>query len=209
MSVINENSTRSFNVINQFLDKDGIQLIWNKIFSSIDEELSKIKIINVLYDELKILRNNNKLMPGWKYCITDYKTTTVQSNTKAANNSFNIIVEALSENTLSENASADYREKNSNDYFFKNNANLGAWKLKYSLDNDTNRYAWADPNGKGVIYYMKDEWGNECPYDFKNIMMKRSNGYIGNNKSDITTLYTYEYQGDNKGPKYTYDSRKY
>ncbi len=27
--------------------------------------------------------------------------------------------------------------------------------------------------GKGVIYYMKDEWGNECPYDFKNIQFKR------------------------------------
>lgn len=27
--------------------------------------------------------------------------------------------------------------------------------------------------GKGVIYYMKDEWNNECPYDFKNIMFKR------------------------------------
>lgn len=25
-------------------------------------------------------------------------------------------------------------------------------------------------NGKGVIYYMKDEFGNECPYDFKNIV---------------------------------------
>jgi hypothetical protein len=23
--------------------------------------------------------------------------------------------------------------------------------------------------GTGVIYYMKDEFGNECPYDFKNI----------------------------------------
>ena len=28
-------------------------------------------------------------------------------------------------------------------------------------------------SGKGVIYYMKDEWGNECPYDFKNIQFKR------------------------------------
>lgn len=27
--------------------------------------------------------------------------------------------------------------------------------------------------GKGVIYYMKDEWNNECPYDFKNIQFKR------------------------------------
>lgn len=28
-------------------------------------------------------------------------------------------------------------------------------------------------SGKGVIYYMKDEYGNECPYDFKNIQFKR------------------------------------
>lgn len=27
--------------------------------------------------------------------------------------------------------------------------------------------------GRGVIYYMKDEWGNEAPYDFKNIMFSR------------------------------------
>ena len=26
-----------------------------------------------------------------------------------------------------------------------------------------------DATGKGVIYYMKDEYENECPYDFKNI----------------------------------------
>ena len=28
--------------------------------------------------------------------------------------------------------------------------------------------------GKGVIYWMRDEYGNECPYDFKNIMFARS-----------------------------------
>jgi hypothetical protein len=48
--------------------------------------------------------------------------------------------------------------------------NASAWELKYCLDNDTTRFAWADEeNGKGVIYYMKDEKNNECPYDFKNI----------------------------------------
>ena len=53
-------------------------------------------------------------------------------------------------------------------------SNLGAWTLKYSLDNDTDRFAWADTeNGKGVIYYMRDEFGNEAPYDFKNILYKR------------------------------------
>lgn len=71
-----------------------------------------------------------------------------------------------------------------------NNCNLAVWELKYSLDNDNAKFAWADTiNGKGVIYYMKDEWLNECPYDFKNIQFKRFkvltvtdailNGYIG------------------------------
>lgn len=130
------------------------------------------------------------------------------------------------------------------DYFANNK--LEAWKLKYCLDNDTDRFAWAcdgtdkfyieiedpkqgvirmyrtaiiedgtvwqygddnprytaaDPevgdnlctdstlqssdtqitaavavegiDGKGVIYGMIDEFGNDCPYDFKNIMFKR------------------------------------
>lgn len=49
-------------------------------------------------------------------------------------------------------------------------ANLSAWELKYSIDNDDTKYYWADTeNGKGVIYWLKDDWGNECPYDFKQI----------------------------------------
>lgn len=53
-------------------------------------------------------------------------------------------------------------------------ANLAAWKIKYCLDNDVKRFTWAgNADGKGVIYWMKDEWENECPYDFKNILFKR------------------------------------
>ena len=50
---------------------------------------------------------------------------------------------------------------------------LYTWELKYTLDNDFNKFDWADSNGKGVIYYMKDEYGNEAPYDFKNVKFKR------------------------------------
>lgn len=51
------------------------------------------------------------------------------------------------------------------------NANLAAWELKYCLDNDKNRFYWANENGgHGVIYYMRDEYNNECGYDFKNIL---------------------------------------
>ena len=57
-------------------------------------------------------------------------------------------------------------------YFAK--AQLHKWKVWYDLDNDTTKYHWADSvNGKGVIYRMIDEWGNDCPYDFKNVQFKR------------------------------------
>ena len=69
------------------------------------------------------------------------------------------------------------------DYDYFDNRDLNAWEIKYCLDNDTNRFAWADNiNGKGVIYYMKDEFGNEAPYDFKNIMFKRDSTWVGNHK---------------------------
>ena len=49
------------------------------------------------------------------------------------------------------------------------NSNLSSWEIKYSVDNNQSKYSWANINGKGVIYYMKDEYRNEAPYDFKNI----------------------------------------
>lgn len=46
-------------------------------------------------------------------------------------------------------------------------------EIRYCIDNDTSRFAWADTtNGKGVIYWMRDIHGNECPYDFKSILFK-------------------------------------
>ena len=150
------------------------------------------------------------------------------------------------------------------DYFA--DCNLAAWQLKYSLDNDTSRFAWAldyhenmrftneaytyerykeaDSDGKfawkeintgeiiftdaevpvpgdttyhvyaeepyeaevleitqepvdiegfGVIYYMKDEWNNECPYDFKNIQFKRklTDGEYDPDSGTDTWVYTF------------------
>ena len=83
--------------------------------------------------------------------------------------------------------------------------NFEAWELKYCLDNDSERFAWADPAGKGVIYYMKDEWNNECPYDFKNIQFIRpifvdDDGYItyDPDNGEDTWVYTFTaYDMDN------------
>lgn len=51
--------------------------------------------------------------------------------------------------------------------------NMNAWELKYCLDNDKDLFDWAETDGRGVIYWLKDEFGNEAPYDFKNAMFRR------------------------------------
>ena len=81
------------------------------------------------------------------------------------------------------------------------NSKIDAWELKYSIDNDRTRFLWADPtNGKGVIYYLKDEYGNECPYDFKNILF---NGYYTFSytindtiKENYPNIYIYKIEGN-------------
>ena len=126
--------------------------------------------IEVSYSTLLNLRDTDSLIPGMKYRITDYITTTAQENTVSAGNPFDIIVTADTINSLNENAAAC---QNKDDGYF-DDTNFSAWELKYCLDNDTSRFAWADAeNGKGVIYHMKDEHNNECAYDFKNIMFVR------------------------------------
>lgn len=259
----------------------------------IEEVKSTQPLIEITHSELKALRDNAELVPGQQYRITDYITTTTQENTKSANHRFDIIVIADDVNVLNENARACHNDTGA--YFSDNGAKLESWEIKYCLDNDKSRFAWADgyvaewksqiianytidsgsaerqpynldkesyiyeslmvqhpdtgietpafycadpafydeggvdgadiyiyngtitvdgieydswkkyddgeghwalndwgglyalterlvynneivwpsnsnvENGKGVIYYMKDEWGNECPYDFKNI----------------------------------------
>ena len=132
------------------------------------------KITKVTYSDLQHLINNSSLVAGQQYQITDYITTVNSSTTsspyynkaKALSNKFDIVVTALTKTTLNEDAKVVLHE---NDTYFAN-SNLSAWNIKYSFKNDTNRFDWADEdNGKGVIYYMQDEFGNEAPYDFKNI----------------------------------------
>jgi len=154
----------------------------NDKITQIEEQINNIDganlLVNVTYNELSNLVNINGLLPGQKYRITDYETVTIQSSTMSAGHNFDIIVTALTENTLSENASAIQHE---NDTYFINN-DLSSWKLKYKLENDDINYFWVDSvNGKGIIYEMTDEFNNTLPYDFKNIMFKRYPATVGNN----------------------------
>ena len=129
------------------------------------------------YRELRNLKENSQLVPGGVYRITDYMTYTSTYNTDSGSHQFDILVFALSKNELSENANACLH--NGDTYFSSCGAKLESWEIKYCLDNDSERFEWIngdDSSGcKGVIYYMKDEWGNEAHYDFKNILFKKNN----------------------------------
>jgi hypothetical protein len=128
------------------------------------------KMTSTTWLALKALKAGRQLIPGMQYRITDYNCTTTQDDTRSAGHQFDIIVTADSIDTLNEEARAVPHSGNS--YFA--NSKLSAWRLWYCLDNDTNRFGWADSaNGKGVIYRMIDEFGNDCPYDFKNIQFRR------------------------------------
>ena len=98
-------------------------------------------MINITYANLVTLRDNGELIAGMQYRITDYVTTTAQKNTRSAGHKFDIIVTADSNNTLNEVARACLHEGDT--YFSEAGANLAAWQIWYSLDNDTKRFAWA------------------------------------------------------------------
>jgi len=141
----------------------------------------------ITWSSLKTLRDQSKLIPGKKYRITDYTCTTTQSDTSSAGHVFDIIVTAIANNKLDENAKAALH---SGDTYFSS-CNLQAWDLKYCIDNDIARFNWAqtDSTGRGVIYFMKDEFDNEVPYDFKNMLFTKTNSYI--------SIYTFNYVDSN------------
>lgn len=163
---------------------------------SIDSDgiLSTVNSIDITYQHLKSLRDNSNLIPGRFYRIVDYSCETTIGF--SMHNRFDIIVVALTNNKLSEEA---YAIQHVNDtYFTSNGCDLTKWKIWYCLDNDTNRFEWADTaNGRGVIYRMIDEYGNEAPYDFKNI--KTTHNILYNDTTNDSwivegiKLYTFSY----------------
>ena len=88
-----------------------------------------LDITEITCSDLVNLINNSNLIPGMKYRITNYNCTTTQTDTRSAGHQFDIIVEALDEKTLSENASAI---QHAGDTYFAD-SDLKSWELKYSF----------------------------------------------------------------------------
>lgn len=135
--------------------------------------IERIKIHEISWAHLYALRRTRNLLPGHLYRINDYVTWVANDpEARSVGHPFDVVVMALDEATLSERAWAMRSARDTEGYF--DNAKLEAWQVWYCLSNDTSRFYWADEtNGKGVIYRLIDEWGNDCPYDFKNVQFKR------------------------------------
>ena len=180
-----------------FLDYSGLQLFWNKlkeIFIALHAKIAILEetikdysngVIRVTYSELKQLRDNSALSPGTWYRITDYETTVYNNaNARAAGHPFDILVMATDVNQLSEDAKAVHSVRDTEGYFA--HANLAAWKLKYSLDNDTAKFVWASDGGEkytvtlpeiGLVELTpvstNDTTYEGCPYKFTGAFFDR------------------------------------
>lgn len=111
----------------------------------------------VTYSELVELRDNGELVSGKYYRITDYvATANSESNYTPTNIPLDVIVMALTEDTLCQEGYAVKRSGYTYDSELNNELKTTI-KIYYSLDNDIDNFGWADTeNGKGVIYRMSD-----------------------------------------------------
>lgn len=105
---------------------------------------SNSAVIPITYTELVKLRDSKQLIPGQYYKIIDYCTSVDPALTgyKSANHQFDIVVHAIDNNLLAQQAHAARHE---GDTYFEN-SDLNAWVLQYTLDNVN----WSS-TGKSVL----------------------------------------------------------
>lgn len=134
----------------------------------------------VLYSKLVSTKAKDKLVPGRYYKIIDYypKANNTyytdciyplrdknEDNVQAPgpvyiSDYWQIVVQALNCNTLSENAIAVYPNGNQ------------VREVKYELTPNTTKHQYASSTSTGWVYYMKDQDGNEADFDFANLKVK-------------------------------------
>lgn len=188
--------TWDWNEDKEIATKDEAELVANKVTSlsssSTDDQYPSAKSVYnyikfhaenkilVRWEDLKTLRDSKKLVPGAFYHIWDYKASTTQDRTLVDEgfNSHGILLLAVDIGHLSEKG-----------LYCLNNSFFGQeYEIDYCLDNDINRFAWADAvNGKGVIYRMRNPQTNvEFPFDHLGI--KITNGALNIFTLEVTVI---------------------
>lgn len=182
MRVINYHTKSATTVNHENLVHGELAVIATKNYEDIYIKNSEDKIvglrenvIEITYDNLVKSISEATLKPGMYYRIVDYVTTSysdaydcgsteseydsVSTERTSANHQFDIIVNAISKEKISNKAKAI---QHSGDTYF-NGCSLNKWEIWYNIDNKHG-------STKGYIYRMIDEYGNDCPFDFKNIL---------------------------------------
>ena len=118
---------------------------------------SSVNIIQTNYQALLTLQQANQLVPAQKYqfeytCI--YMDRGLNTGTATGDTKFNIIITAISNSEFSQDV--DILEHPD-------------WTVRYDFTQNNTYRRWARTTDMGQITYLKDEFGNEAPYDFKNI----------------------------------------
>jgi hypothetical protein len=146
---------------------EGSEAEWLKSFMRVNPNL-----INTTTEEIISLRDTNKLIPSQTYHITDYISHYDEFEIESAKHPYDLIVTANSLNSFFEDAKAVLHE---GDEYFANN-DLSKWQLK--IDNNLK------------VLWMKDEFNNEAPYDFKNVLFPVRYG------DEMLSLYTFSIEGE-------------
>ena len=117
----------------------------SKEVNSETDSNTTIKATSITYQELKNLRDTASLTPGQKYRIIDYETTVskpyLDVNSESQYYYFDVVVTAIDESTLSEEAEA-VRSARDTQGLLKD-FDLSKWKLWYLLDNNRERANWS------------------------------------------------------------------
>lgn len=156
---------------------------------------SSASMINILWEDLKNLRDSALLIPGQQYRIIDYVATTLDPESRSANHPFDIIVTADDNKTLNENARAICHEGDT--YFSK--CKLESWKLKYCIDNDTTRWNWAQTEGMYSNIDMMADWGllyNSICLESDNDTQYQGYPYLFFDKEENIKIYTQTLNSD-------------
>lgn len=133
-------------------------------YNDLNDKPNLNEVISITYAELKQLKDSSGLTPNQQYRITNYHTYHHNYfGNGVANHDFDLIVRAISNNQLDVKASATQHD---GDTYFSG-ISLNLWEIWYDLD------ANASINHTGLIYRMIDEYGNDCCYDFKNLLFYR------------------------------------
>lgn len=171
-------------------------------------------LVNVTYDELKELRDSSSLVPGMKYRMTDYDTRILKLGVDSMHHRFDLILLALSEDVLSEDCRAiqheftddELGEYSEEEVHYFDGCELDAWRILYTVDNDTGRFDWVAAD---TDYVLIPEYFNDM-HDVISLERDASSdlpyGSSGNNENIGNYRYAYKKSNSSSGYRFYFDT---